>query len=65
MADEYSFLPNQKLTAVLIAPPLGISKNYMTKGFNLCRPNPALCARSFREFTRAVKWRYRATDGIG
>jgi len=65
MADEYSFLQKKKLSAVLIAPPLGISNIYMTKGFNLCRPNPALCARSFREFRRVVKSRYLATDGIG
>ncbi len=65
MADEYSFPPDQIFTAALIASTLGISKHYTTEGFNLCGPNPALYARSFREFRRAVKWRYLATDGIG
>ena len=64
MTDEYSFLPNQTLTAVLIAPPLRNSKHYRTEGFNLCGPNVALYARLFCEFRRAVKWRYRAADGI-
>jgi hypothetical protein len=65
MADEYSFLPNQILSATLIAPTRRFSKHYRTEGFNLCGPNAALYARSFCEFRRAVKWRYLATDGIG
>jgi len=65
MADEYTFLPNPILVAALIAPTLRISKNYTTEGFNVCGPNAALYARSFREFGRAVKLRYLATDGIG
>ena len=65
MVDEYIFLPNQIFTEASIAPTLGISKHYRTEGFNLCGPNPALCARSFYKLGRAVEWRYLATDGIG
>jgi hypothetical protein len=46
MVDEYIFLPSQIFTGASIAPTPGISKHYRIEGFNLCGPNPALCAGS-------------------
>jgi hypothetical protein len=65
MADEYSFLPNQTFTAVLIAPPLRNSKHYTTEVLSTCGSSVAIYACSLGIVRRVVKSRYLATDGIG
>ena len=65
MAEKHKFLPIQESPARGIAPSLANSRNHGSGDLNIREAIAALHARSFRDFRRAIKSRYLATDGIG